>query len=125
MQSQTQRLVYYISKVAFSRWLKSMNPDKIQTFILKNTMLWFCEDFPPNHDIWDRENVLNTTVLLYKKLLRYFKRSFMPYYFIPQLNVLQKIPNDYYDEIIHRIENMTTNLPSHLPKVHRNIKIFF
>ena len=42
MQSNEQRVVYFISKTIFYGSLKPLDPEKVQSFLLKNTMLWFC-----------------------------------------------------------------------------------
>ena len=89
MQSESQRIVYYIAKAIFYKHVKSIDPDKIQSFLLKNTMLWICETLPPANDTWSYSRVIEAVDLLLQRLGIDLCKGYMPYYFIPEINVLE------------------------------------
>ena len=92
MQSEAQRIVYYVAKSIFYRHVKSLNPDIIQSFLLKNTMLWICETMPPTSDTWNYSKVFEAVDLLLHKLELDLNKGIIPYYFIPEINVVEFYP---------------------------------
>ena len=57
-------------------------------------MLWHCEEYPPDHEFWDDSSsgIINAVQNLFKKLLLAMEKEFLPYYFIPEINVFENIP---------------------------------
>ena len=122
LQSIEQRLTYYVAKIIFYQWLKPFDDEKLQSFFLKNTMLWICEEFPPHDKMWDYVNVLNSTKYLYAKLLGYMKKRFMPYYFIPEVNVFGGLYPELYDKVNPVLECIMKDLPKYIPNHNKTKK---
>ena len=94
LQSSTQRKIYLIFKTLFYRWVKPLDPDRLSSYICKCSMLWVTEQLSPNHTLWsdDPDSQLAALSLLLRQLLSYFEGRYMPYYFVPSINVLQQLP---------------------------------
>ena len=92
MQNEPQRVIYYIAKSIFYKHVKSLDPEKVQSFLLKNTMLWICENIPPTNDTWNYLRVLEGVGLLLERLEADIEKGFMSYYFIPEINVIGFYP---------------------------------
>lgn len=95
-------------------WLFSVRV-KVQSFLLKNTMLWLCEQYPPHHDMWHYTNIVNAVVLLYKGLLGYLGQRFMPYYFIEEVNILSSLRLNTIQKMIGIIPKIIADLWNFLP----------
>ena len=80
LQSKSQRLVYYIAKSIFNRWIKPIDSNVVTSFMLKNTMLWMCEKYSPENEIWGSEietkKILNIISKLYSNLLKNLKENY-------------------------------------------------
>ena len=123
MQSNEQRVVYFISKTIFYGSLKPLDPEKVQSFLLKNTMLWLCEQYPPHHDMWHYTNILNVTVLLYKRLLGYLEQGFMPYYFIEEVNILSRLQLNTIRKMIGIIQKIIADPLKFLPPEGKSLDV--
>jgi len=64
-------------------------------------MLWLTETHSPDHPLWTdtTSSILTALSQLLQKLHSYFQRSYMPYYFIPSINILQRIPLDVTSKV--------------------------
>lgn len=93
LQSENQRKIYLVFKSIMYKWIKPTDPVKISSFIAKNVMLWVCEEKPPVDILWneDKLSIVNAIRYLFKKLQKTFETGFMPYIFIPNINVLQHL----------------------------------
>jgi len=113
LQSHKQRLIYYIAKSIFYRWMKPIDPDILTSFLLKNTFMWMCEEYGPDHLFWGRDSdqdIKKAIKYLYLQMLKTFREGHMPYYFIPEVNVLNNIPKRLYREIIFSLKYVTMNI---------------
>jgi len=118
LQSQHQRVIYYIAKSIFYRWIKPIDSDVLTSFLLKNTFMWVCEEYAPDHMFWrgsSRFGVKHVIIHLYLRILRAFQRGYMPYFFIPDVNVLSNIPRRLRIKIIWTLKRLTRNITHHIP----------
>ena len=88
----------------FYKWLHPIDPDNITSYIAKTVMLWTCEKYPPDDTMWNED--LNSTVNvlrnLFKALHNALKESFLPYYFIPEINIIEHIPEHPIAEVLSK-----------------------
>ena len=104
LQSPAQRQVYLMFKSLLYSELKPIDPDHPSSYICKCTMFWFIE----KHGSWKNEpkSMLYVLKQLLKNLLEYFERKFMPYYFVPQINVLAHLSNQTINKVIQKLKLM-------------------
>ena len=97
LRSEEQQQAYYFFKMFFYQYLKcvaSSAPEgkQLYSYIIKTTMLWAQEEHPPEDPIWTS---LETGVqMLVLKLLGNLKAGFLPHYFIPEINLLERVGED-------------------------------
>ena len=115
-RTSQQREVYLMFKSLFYRWLKPLDSVHLSSFICKCTMLWMVETNPPNDPIWVETTNTKPKALyhLLKKLQSYFTKGYMPYYFIPSINILQRIPTE-----------LTIQAAQILVRIQDNLWLFF
>ena len=104
LQSPAQRKVYLLFKSLLYSELKPIDPDHLSSYICKCTMFWFIE----KHGPWTNQIKSMTNVLkhLLRNLFEYFERKFMPYYFVPQINVLAHLSNETINKVIQKLKGM-------------------
>ena len=112
LQTTPQRVVYYIAKVIFYKHVKSIDSDLIQSFLLKNTMLWICERIPATNEIWTYPRAMEAIDLLFERLELDLEKDFMAYYFIPELNVLKKYPKRVLTRMKKAVRRIRLNVLS-------------
>ena len=126
LRSRRQTFVYLVFKVLFvknlkpvSRMARVKNYDvddcsyqKLTSFFCKNTMLWMCERFPPEHKIWIESFGGLTFALehLFKDLLGCFEAGNMPYFFDPQTNVIASISKELQSRVAVEIKDLLSDL---------------
>ena len=97
LRSNKQQQTYYFFKMFFYRYLKcveSSEPESkpLYSFVMKTTMLWVSEELPPDDAIW--ESLENSVQMLLFKLLGSLEAGFLPHYFIPEINLLDRVGED-------------------------------
>ena len=97
LRSKKQKQAYYFFKIFFNGYLKcveSSEPERkpLYSYIIKTTMLWAFEELPPDDPIWAS---LETSVqILLFKLLGSLEVGFLSHYFIPEINLLERVRQD-------------------------------
>ena len=97
LRSKEQKCSYYFFKVLFYRYLKcveSTEPEakSLCSYMVKTTMLWACEELPPENPIWTR--LEKSVQMLLVKLSSSLEAGFLPHYFIPEINLLERVGED-------------------------------
>ena len=92
--SKEQRRAYYFFKILFYRYLKGVEPleadaKPLYSYFIKTTMLWTCENHSPDDPVW--LSLDDSMQVLLSMLLRHLKSRFLPHYFIPQINLLERV----------------------------------
>ena len=109
-RSEQQDLVYLIFKVLFYKFIKPVDPDCLTSFLTKTVMLWVCEEFPPDHEIWSGSVHVTLSHLL-THLLQAFRRGKLPYFFIEEINVIETVPKQVREAVCKEIQHIITHLP--------------
>ena len=97
LRSKNQQQAYYFFKMFFYRYLKCMESSEpegksLYSYVIKTTMLWAYEELPPEDPIW--VNLENSIQMLLFKLLGSLKKGFLSHYFIPEINLLERVGQD-------------------------------
>ena len=61
------------------------------SYLVKTTMMWVCEKYQ-----WTPDNLDANIRILLEKLLGYIDKRFLPHYFIPELNLLSRLPESLF-----------------------------
>ena len=111
--SKNQRQAHYFFKMFFYRYLKcveSLEPEgkKLDSYIIKTTMLWAYEELPPENPIW--ASLENSVQFLLFKLLGSLEAGFLSHYFIPEINLLERVDEDVRRNCIATIRRWQDNV---------------
>ena len=122
MRSRYQNMTYLIFKSMIYKWLSTIDGEEneIKSFLGKTVMFWVCEaNSKEDKTFWteDYESLLNVLRYLFAEMSKYFAAGFMPYYFIPKINVIESIPVATRDKVILKIQAILQNIECHLPSL--------
>ena len=94
-RSEQQKLIYLIIKSIFYKYMKPIDPEFITSYFLKTIMLWFCEEHPPDHRIWEIyfPSMINIIQYLFKRFKEALERKRLQHYFIPKINLIRSLPD--------------------------------
>ena len=120
MRSRYQNMSYLIFKSMIYKWLSTIDGEEneIKSFLGKTVMFWVCEaNSKEDKTFWkeDYESLLDVLRHLFREMLKYFEAGFMPYYFIPKINVIESIPVATRNKVILKIQAILQNIECHLP----------
>ena len=82
-------------------------------------MFWICEESTPDSELWlfdSDDGFVNAIKFLFKRLLNNFRENFVPYYFIPENNLIENIPNVVYRKAIDILEDLSGDVIKYIPK---------
>ena len=123
LRNRGQQQAYYFFKMFFYRYLKCVESSETEgkclySYIIKTTMLWAYEDLPPEDPMW--ASLENSVEMLLFKLLGSLETGFLAHYFIPEINLLEKVGGDVRTKcvtIIRRWQNdMLMSAPFDMPE---------
>ena len=97
LRSKKLQHAYYFFKMFFYRYLKCVESTKFEgkplySYIIKTTMLWAFEELPPQDPIWT--SLEKSVQMLLFKLLSSLEAGCLPHYFIPEINLLERVGED-------------------------------
>ena len=103
LRSKKQKQAYYFLKMFFYKYLKCVESSELEgkplsSYIMKTTMLWAYEALPPEDPIW--VSLENSVQMLLLKLLGYLEVGFLPHYFFPEINLLERVGHDVISQCI-------------------------
>ena len=82
-------------------------------------MLWKCEEYPPWHPFWDGNDssIFDSVRSLFNHLLISIDTHlpYLPYYFIPSLNLLENLPESTISKMKTTLKNIVKNVTKHFP----------
>ena len=118
LRSKEQQQAYYFFKMFFYRYLKcveSSDPKgkQLYSYVIKTTMLWACEELPPEDPIW--ASFKKSVQVLLLKLLGSLETGFLPHYFIPEINLLERIGEDVRTKCAAIISRWQNNILMTVP----------
>lgn len=126
LQSSTQKLIYLIFKSMFYKWVVPIEPDRISSYIAKTIMLWTCEEKSPKDIFWKDTNasIISAVTVLFQKLLTACKNTFLPYYFVPEINILGNLPHNVIGTMELMVEDILTGVAPRIPSQTNLAKTF-
>lgn len=126
LQSPNQKLIFLIFKSIFYQWIIPIDHDRISSYIAKTIMLWICEEKPPNDVFWEGNNnsILKAVRSLFENLLDACRKSFLSYYFLPEMNVFANLPDNVIKRMEFKVMAILSNLEFHIPKNAISAKAF-
>ena len=110
-----QKTVYLIGKTIFYCHLKlSEGEHEFSSYILKTCMMWLQEETPVEE--WVEDNVLSLVAELLKKLQEAVAKWELPYYFIPEINLLGPgvYPASLLEKAREKLSSITQNVVNFL-----------
>ena len=111
LRSLDQQWAYYLFKGIFYCYLKSIEPSDAEekplfSYIIKTTMLYVCEEHPPTDPVWS--SLEASVVMLLKRLVEGLRKGIVPHYFLPEINLLDRVGSDVIElsiGVIMSLEN--------------------
>ena len=116
--STNQRTLFYTAKIIFKKTIQPLSEVYFPSFLVKNTMFWICEQTPPDDPLWDfifDEEFLTSLGYFFKKLMGYFRDGFLPYYFIPDNNLIDGLPEELSEKVLRILESLNANITNYIP----------
>ena len=114
-RSLDQGYVYLIFKSMFYKWIKPIDSEVISSFIAKTIMFWVCEKYPPEHRIWRKKSCVGTLNHLFCELLSALEEKNLPYYFIPCINVIDKIDDTVRMKMVSTVKEIVSDIDNFIP----------
>ena len=94
-RSEGMQMTYFFFKAIYYCSLKYTSEEKeFGSYLAKTTMMWACEEYPIHQ--WTPDNLDANIRILLEKLLGYIDKRFLPHYFIPELNLLSRLPESLF-----------------------------
>ena len=128
--SREQEEIYYFFKMFFYRYLKCVESSETEgktlfSYIIKTIMLWACEELHPEDPIW--ESLENSVQMLLFKLLGSLESGFLSHYFLPEINLLERVGQDVRNQCVAVISRWISNIlmtaPFDLPEKRETVKV--
>ena len=118
LRRRDQQMAYYVFKVIFYQHLKSIESSEAEkkslySYVMKTTMLWFCEEYPPTDPVWESLEV--SVHMLLARLADGLQEGTISHYFLPDINLIERVGRDVIDLSIDKIKNLQDNLTFPLP----------
>ena len=113
LRTEEQKRAYYFFKIFFYQHLKcieSSHPEgkPLYSYAIKTTMLWASEELPPKDPIW--ASLETSAQMLLFKLLGSLQTGFLPHYFVPEINLLERVGEDVRDRCAAIISRWQSNI---------------
>ena len=126
-RSQQQKRAYFLTKAIFYRYLKPLQPKVpttgaddekkgLSSYLVKTTMMWLMEEYPPEHEVW--QCLIGAVKFLLDKLASFLDAKpckCLPYYFFPQVNILDDVDDEVCALAVKKIKQMLENIEAYLP----------
>ena len=94
-RSEGMKMTYFVFKAIYNCSFKYTSQDKeFGSYLVKTIMMWACEEYPIHQ--WTPDNLDANIRILLEKLLGYIDKRFLPHYFIPELNLLSRLPESLF-----------------------------
>ena len=113
LRTEKQKQVYYFFKLVFYQYLKGVESSDpkgkpLYSYIIKTTMLWASEELPPEDPIW--ASLEKSAKMLLSKLLGSLQKRFLAHYFIPEINLLERVGEDVRNQCMVFISRWQSNI---------------
>ena len=113
LRSKEQEQAYYFVKVFFYRYLKCVETSETEgkmlySYVIKTIMLWACEELHPEDPIW--ASLESSVQMLLVKLLGSLEAGLLSHYFIPEINLLERVGQDVRNHWVAVISRWQNNI---------------
>ena len=112
-------MIFTIFKsIIYQYLLTNAFEDIVSSYIGKTIMLWTCEKYPPNDPFWSDDDAFILRILKYliTDLHQSFQKGSLPYYFIPEINLLGHLPSEIVRKLTNTLYKMKQNVEDYLPR---------
>ena len=112
LRSLDQQRSYYFFKIIFYQHLKCIETSEAEkktlySYVMKTTMLWFCEEYPPIDPIWKSLEV--SVQMLLARLVDGLQKGNISHYFLPEINLVERVGSDVRALCIDKINSLQDN----------------
>ena len=114
-RSSDQGYIYLIFKSMFYKWIKPIDSEAISSFVAKTIMFWASEKYPPESEIWQKASSIYAVTYLLRELLSALEKKHLPYYFIPCINVIERVNDTLRMKLISKIEKILCEVQRFVP----------
>ncbi len=114
LMTKAQHRVYMLFKVLYYRYLKPLG-DSMESYFAKTVMLWTAEEYPPSHPIWSKDALLHAVHFLLLRLQVALYRWKLPMFFIPEINLIEKLPKHICADASQVLTAVRKQLLLHVP----------
>lgn len=99
--TELQKVCYLTVKAIWRHFLKHPKKKGLQSYHLKTTMFWVCEEFPSNE--WASDNTARGVLRILQKLYTFLVNMCCPHYFVPSNNLFQDIEGGVLIDTLQRV----------------------
>ncbi|XP_053392695.1 nucleotidyltransferase MB21D2-like [Mercenaria mercenaria] len=99
---EEQRVCYMLLKGIWRQFLKPPSGKALQSYHLKNVLLWECENI--KREDWTLEHITTRVKGLLLRLKTYIEASHCPHYIVPENNLFQDIESGILSRTGERVE---------------------
>ena len=99
--TETQKVCYLIVKAIWRHFLRHPKKKGLQSYHLKTTMFWVCEEVPSNE--WASDKTARGVLRILHKLYTFLANMCCPHYFIPSNNLFQDIEGGVLIDTLQRV----------------------
>jgi len=108
-----QNLVYLIFKSMMYRWMKPIVSDRVHSQISETVMFWTCEEYPPDHKIWD--DTTRVLTAMFENVLKAVESKHLPDYFVTKKNIIPNIDKEVQDREAGQIKPILNDMENYIP----------
>ena len=113
LRSKEERWAYYVFKIIFYHHLKAIESAETEkkplcSYVMKTTMLWACEKYPPTDHVW--KSLEASAQMLLERLVDGLLKGIISHFFLPEMNLLDRVGSDVILLCIDKIINLQDNL---------------
>ena len=114
-RSSDQGYIYLIFKSMFYKWIKPIDSEAISSFVAKTIMFWASEKYPPESKMWQKASSIYAVTYLFRELLSALEKKHLPYYFIPCINIIERVNDTLRTKLISKTEDILCEVERFVP----------
>ena len=104
--TDTHNLIFLVTKSIFKKHIQPLNNNLLTSYLMKTISFWRFENEKCSQDDWfDDAMILSQTHNLFKDLKRFLEKGFLPMYFIPKLNLIERMDTKLRKNVIGVIDH--------------------
>ena len=108
--TDTHRLIYLFTKSIFKKHIQPLDNNLLTSYLMKTILFWRFENEKFSQEDWfNGTMILSQTHSMFKDFKRFLEKGFLPMYFIPKLNLIERMNEKLRQDVIDMIENKIFN----------------